>query len=149
MKSLSRCRMYFCDHFVDQHLHPELYNSNICNLLFYPPNFLAMVLNTRLNDHPLALDDMKMFMSRSVYYVKYRRRDMLRFAAQYHRHFRVHNNFRGLNLHPDTDELQSQSSGHGSLPQTDHFSLFQVRGILLEHTISVTHSNLTYYLTIF
>ena len=78
-----------------------------------------MVLDTRLSDQPIVLDNMRAFMSRSVYFAKFRRRDFLRFAAQF-------NNCRGMHLHHDTDELQSQSSGHGSLPHNENFSLFQV-----------------------
>ncbi|XP_063686808.1 guanine nucleotide-releasing factor 2-like isoform X2 [Bolinopsis microptera] len=36
-----------------------------------------------------------------------------------------HPDSRGMNLQHDMDELQSQSSGHGSLPNTENFALFQ------------------------
>ena len=84
------------------------------------PVFVVMVLDTRISERPAPLSEIREFMSRSVYFAKFRRRDFLRFADQYK------NNFRGLHLPHELDELQSQSSGHGSLPPNGNFSLFQV-----------------------
>ena len=116
--------MAICSSFVfDLYLDVE----NPEHVTFYSDTFLrfhqfsvAMVLNTRLPDHPAPLCEIREFMTRSVYFAKFRRRDFLRFAAQYK------TNFRGLHLPHELDELQSQSSGHGSLPHNENFSLFQV-----------------------